>query len=60
MPAFFTNVDYNWLNVAFSVGDIINKVSVGAVAFWAAATVYEKRHPSQDNAAAREENSGQA
>ena len=55
VPAFFANVDDNWLNVAFSVGDMLNKVGVGVVAFWAAATVYEKRHPSQDNAAAREE-----
>lgn len=56
VPAFFTNVDYNWLNVAFSVGDMLNKIGIGAVAFWAAATVYEKRHSSQDNPASREEN----
>jgi sensory rhodopsin len=57
VPAFFSASDYNWLNIAFSVGDVINKVGIGVIAFWAAASVYEKRHPSQDNPAAREASS---
>ncbi|CAM3223636.1 bacteriorhodopsin [Deinococcus saxicola] len=55
VPVFFSGTDYNWLHIAFSVGDVINKVGIGVIAYWAAAAVYEKRHPSQDNPAAREE-----
>lgn len=55
IPAFFTNVNLNWLHVAFSVADIVNKVGVGVVGYWAAASVIEKLHPSQDNPAAAEE-----
>lgn len=51
----FSGTHDNWLHSAFSVGDVINKVGIGVIAYWAAASVYEKRHPSQDNPAAREE-----
>lgn len=54
VPVFFPSFDFNWLNVGFSVFDVINKVGIGVVAFWAAASVYEKRHPSQDNPAAND------
>lgn len=55
VPALFQNVDMNWIHLAFSVADVVNKVGVGVVAFWAAASVYERRHASQDNPASREE-----
>ncbi len=55
IPAFFTNVNLNWIHLAFSAADIINKIGIGVIGYWAAATVIEKLHPSQDNAAANEE-----
>lgn len=60
VPVFFQNVNLNWVHIAFSVADVVNKVGIGAVAFWAAASVYEKRHASQDNPASREEHPGAA
>lgn len=55
VPVFLQDVNHNWLHIAFSVADIVNKVGIATVAFWAAASVYEKRHASQDNPASREE-----
>lgn len=55
VPVFFQNVNLNWVHVAFSLADIVNKVGIATVSFWAAASVYEKRHSSQDNPASREE-----
>ena len=45
----------NWNQIAFSWFDILNKVGVGVMAYWAAATVVERLSPSQDNPAARDE-----
>ncbi|WP_027483014.1 bacteriorhodopsin [Deinococcus pimensis] len=53
--ALITDFDLNWVHVAFSVADVVNKIGIGLVAFWAAATVYEQRHPSQDNPLVREQ-----
>ncbi|AUD05865.1 bacteriorhodopsin [Spirosoma pollinicola] len=36
-------VNLNWIHIAFSVADIINKVGVGAIAFQAAEQVLERR-----------------
>ena len=36
-------VDLNWIHIAFSVADIINKVGVGAIAYQAAEQVLERR-----------------
>ena len=36
-------LDLNWIHIAFSVADIINKVAVGAIAFQAAEQVLERR-----------------
>lgn len=56
---FLPTLDWNWLHVTFSVFDLINKIGIGVVTFWAAASVYEKRHPSQDNPAAGAVTGGQ-
>ncbi|GAB3888958.1 bacteriorhodopsin [Spirosoma agri] len=29
------NIDTNWIHIAFSVADVINKIGVGLIAFWA-------------------------
>ncbi|MFC4455349.1 bacteriorhodopsin [Deinococcus sonorensis] len=60
VPVLFQNVSLNWVHVAFSLADIVNKVGIATVAFWAAATVYERHHASQDNPASREEHPGAA
>ncbi len=44
-----------WNQIFFSVFDVINKVGVGVVAYWAAASVVERLNPSRDNPAARDE-----
>lgn len=51
---FAPDFNWNWLHIAFSIFDMINKIGIGVVSFWSAASVYEKRHPSQDNPAASE------
>lgn len=54
VPVLFQNVNLNWVHIAFSLADIVNKIGIATVAFWAAATVYERRH------APREEHLGAA
>ena len=49
------NYNPNWNQIFFSIFDVINKVGVGVVAYWAAASVVERLNPSRDNPAARDE-----
>lgn len=39
----FDGIDFNWIHVAFSVADVVNKVGVGAVAYLAAKKLVEQR-----------------
>lgn len=45
VPAMFPNADLNWVHLAFSVADVVNKVGVGVIAYLAAAKVLEKTVP---------------
>ena len=53
VPTLFPGADLNWLHVAFSIGDVWNKVALGVVAYLAAARVLEKVLPKEDVQAAR-------
>ena len=43
----FDGMDLNWIHIAFSVADILNKVGVGVVAYLAAKKVLEQRVPEE-------------
>lgn len=60
VPVIWPDADLNLVHIAFSVADLVNKIGVGLIAFWAAATLVEKLHPSQDNPASREDFPGAA
>ncbi len=53
VPAMFPNADLNWVHIAFSIGDVVNKVGVGVIAYLAAAKVLEKVVPKSVVADAR-------
>ena len=53
VPTLFPGADMNWINVAFSVGDVWNKVALGIVAYLAGARVLEKVLPKEDVIAGR-------
>lgn len=55
VPAFFSNANLNWVHIVFSVADVANKVGIGLIGFWAAATIVERKHPSDQNPAARDD-----
>ena len=42
VPTLFPGADLNWLHVAFSVGDVYNKVGLGIVAYLAAARIMDR------------------
>lgn len=41
----FPDMNFNWIHIAFTIADIINKVGVGAIAYMAAKKVLERRVP---------------
>ena len=53
VPVLFPNADLNWLHVAFSIGDVWNKVCLGIVAYLASARVLEKVLPKEEVLAGR-------
>ena len=53
VPTLFPGADLNWLHVAFSIGDVWNKVALGVVAYLAASRVLEKVLPKEDVVAGR-------
>ncbi len=53
VPTLFPGADLNWLHVAFSIGDVWNKVALGVVAYLASARVLEKVLPKEDVQAGR-------
>lgn len=46
-----TDIDLNWIHIAFSVADIINKVGVGVTSYLMAKQVLERRVPEEATAA---------
>ena len=42
VPTLFPRADLNWVHIAFSVGDVYNKVGLGIVAYLAGAAILEK------------------
>ena len=53
VPTLFPGADMNWLHVAFSIGDVWNKVALGVVAYLAATRVLEKVLPKEEIMAGR-------
>ena len=53
VPTLFPSADLNWLHVAFSVGDVWNKVALGVVAYLASTRVLEKVLPKEEVMAGR-------
>lgn len=39
------NIDLNWIHIAFSIADIINKVGVGLIAYWAGKQAFDRQVP---------------
>lgn len=39
------SIDLNWIHIAFSIADIINKVGVGMIAYWAGKEALERQVP---------------
>ncbi len=54
VPALLPQLSYNWINIAFSVADVINKVGAGVVIYIGAAKVLEDRVPKDAAQGARE------
>ncbi len=54
VPALLPQMSYNWINIAFSVADVINKVGAGVVIYIGAAKVLEDRVPKDEVQGARE------
>lgn len=53
VPALLPQVNLNWVHIAFTVADIVNKVGVGLVAYQVSAKVLEQRVPEDATASAR-------
>ncbi|MBE7157381.1 MAG: bacteriorhodopsin [Rhodospirillales bacterium] len=53
VPTLFPDSDMNWIHVAFSIGDVWNKVALGVVAYLAGTRVLEKVLPKEDVQAGR-------
>ena len=53
VPALLPKFDLNWVHIAFTVADLINKVGLGVVAYMAGAHELEKRVPEESIQAAR-------
>ena len=54
VPAFFPEVSFNWLHIAFNVADVVNKVGAGVVIYIGAANVLEDRVPKDATQDVRE------
>ena len=53
VPALFKHADLNWVHVAFSVADVVNKIGVGVVAYMAGAEELARRVPPEAVQSAR-------
>ena len=47
VPAIFPHADMNWVHLAYTVADLVNKVGVGVVAYLAGAAELERRVPQE-------------
>ena len=46
-PALFPKLDLNWIHLAYTVADLVNKIGVGAVAYLAGAEALARRSPPE-------------
>ncbi len=53
VPALFAHADMNWVHLAYTVADIVNKLGVGVVAYMAAAEELARRVPPEAVQSAR-------
>ncbi len=53
IPALFPKCDFNWLHIAFTVADLINKIGLGVVAYMAGSQELERRVPEESIQSAR-------
>lgn len=53
VPAMFPNADLNWVHIAFTVADVVNKVGIGVIAYLAGAKVLERVVPKEATMPAR-------
>lgn len=53
VPALLPQVNLNWVHIAFTIADIVNKVGVGLVAYQVSAKVLEQRVPEDATASVR-------
>ncbi len=54
VPALWPQLSYNWINIVFSIADVLNKVGAGVVIYIGAARVLEDRVPKDATRQARE------
>ena len=53
VPALLPHLNMNWVHIAFTIADIVNKVGVGLIAYQVSAKILEQRVPEDATASVR-------